>query len=75
MVMELSLTKNVERKEKEHMQGRINRRKPVLDPTIQFAVSNPYTTYQFRASYGCGDSVDKKCRKKEKDNKSCHQTA
>ena len=67
--------KNVERKTKEQIQERINRRKPVLDPTIQFAFVNPYTTYQFRVSYGCGDSVDEKCRKKDKGNKSCHQTA
>ena len=33
-VVEISLTKYVERKKKGHIQGRMNRRMPVLNPTI-----------------------------------------
>ena len=40
IVVEISLKKNVEKKKKEHMQGRINRRMPVLNPTMQQVIVN-----------------------------------
>ena len=40
IVAEISLTKNVEKKKEEHIQGRINRRIPVLNPTMQHVIVN-----------------------------------
>ena len=45
-VVEISLTKNMERKKKEQIQGRINRRRPVLNPTIQSVIVNLCTKYE-----------------------------
>ena len=36
--MEISLTKNLERKKKEQIQGRTNRRRPIFYSTIQLVV-------------------------------------
>ena len=41
-VVEISLTKNLERKKKEQTQGRTNRRMSICNPTIQLVVANLY---------------------------------
>ena len=46
MVVEISLTKNLERKKKEQTQGSTNRRLPICNPTIQLVVVNLYTKYE-----------------------------
>ena len=64
--MEISLTKNLERKKKEQINGRTNRRRPIFNPTIQFVVVNLYTKYEVAILNGCGDIFDEKFGKKEK---------
>ena len=64
--MEISLTKNLERKEKEQIIGRTNRRRPIYNPTIQLVVMNLYTIYEVSILNGCGDIFDDKFGKKEK---------
>ena len=64
--MEISLTKNLERKKKEQIKGRTNRRRPIFNPTIQLVVVNPYTKYEVFILNGCGDIFDEKSGKKEK---------
>ena len=59
-IVEISLTKNLERKKKEQTQGRTNRRMPICNPTIQLAVVNLYTKYEVSILNGCGDIFDKK---------------
>ena len=66
MVVEISLTKNLERKKKEQIKGRTNRRRPIFNPTIQLVVVNLYTKYEVSSLNGCGDIFDKKSGKKEK---------
>ena len=44
--MEISLTKNLERKKKEQIQGRTNRRRPIFNPRIQLVVVNLYTKFE-----------------------------
>ena len=56
--MEISLTKNLERKKKEQTKGRTNRRMPICDPTIQLVVVDLYTKYEVSILNGCGDSFD-----------------
>ena len=46
MVLEKSLTKNLERKKKEQIKGRTVRRRPIFNPTIQLVVVNLYTKYE-----------------------------
>ena len=58
--MEISLTKNLERKKKEQTKGRTNRRKPICNPTIQFVVVDLYTKYEVSILNGCGDIFDEK---------------
>ena len=53
--MEISLTKNLERKKKAQIQGRTNRRMPIFNPTIQLLVVNLYTKYEVSILNGCGD--------------------
>ena len=60
------MTKNLERKKKEQIKGRTNRRRPIFNPTIQLVVVNPYTKYEVFILNGCGDIFDKKSGKKEK---------
>ena len=62
--MEISLTKNLERKKKE--QTRTNRRRPIFDSTIQLVVVNLYTKFKVSILNGCGDIFDEKSGKKEK---------
>ena len=45
-VVEISLTKNIERKKKEQIQRRANRGRLILNPTIQLANFNLYTKYE-----------------------------
>ena len=66
MVVEISLTKNLERKKKEQMKRRTNRRRPIFNPTMQLVVVNLYTKYEVSFLNGCGDIFDEKFGKKEK---------
>ena len=54
--MEISLTKNLERKKKEQT----NRRKPICNPTIQLVVVDLYTKYEVSILNGYGDIFDEK---------------
>ena len=65
-VVEMSLTKNLERKKKEQTKGRTNRRMPICNPTIQLVVVDLYTKYEVSILNGCGDIFDEKFGKKEK---------
>ena len=60
------MTKNLERKKKEQIKGRTNRRRPIFNPTIQLVVVNLYTKYESSIFNGCGDIFDEKFGKKEK---------
>ena len=64
--MEISLTKNLEGKKKEQIKGRTNRRRPIINPTIQLVVVNLYTQYNVSIFNGCGDIFDEKFGQKEK---------
>ena len=64
--MEISLTKNLERKQKEQIKGRTNRRRPIFNPLIQLVVVNLYTKYKVSIFNVCGDIFDEKFGKKEK---------
>ena len=67
MVVEISLTKNLERKKKEQIKGRTNRRRPIFNPTIQLVVVILYTKYEVFILNGCGNIFDEKFGKKEKE--------
>ena len=58
--MEISLTKNLERKKKEQTKGRTNRRMPICNPTIQLVVVDLYIKYEVSILNGCGDICDEK---------------
>ena len=58
--------KNLERKKKEQIKGRTNRRKPIFNPTIQLVVVSLYTKYEVSIFSACGDIFDEKFGKKEK---------
>ena len=60
MVVEISFTKNLERKKKEQTQGSTNRRMPICNSTIQIGVVNLYTKYEVSILNGCGDIFDEK---------------
>ena len=66
MVVEISLTKNLERKKKEQIKGRTNKRRPIFNPTIQLVVMNLYTKYKVSIFNSCGDIFDEKFGNKEK---------
>ena len=66
MVVEISLTKNLERKKKEQIQGRANRRKPICNPTIQLVIENLYTKFEVSILNGCGDIFDENSGEAEK---------
>ena len=68
-VVEISLTKNLERKKKEQTKGRTNRRMPICNPTIQLVVVDLYTKYEVSILNSCGDIFDEKFGKKKKRNK------
>ena len=63
MIMEISLTKNQERKKKKR---RTNRRMPICNLTIQLVVANLYNKFEVSILNGCGDIFDEKSGKKEK---------
>ena len=64
--MEISLTKNLERKKKEQIQGRTNRRMPICNLTIQVVVAILYTKFEVSILNSCGDIFDEKSGEKEK---------
>ena len=64
--MEISFTKNLERKKKEQIYRRTNRRRPIFNPTIQLVVVNLYTKFEVSILKGCGNIFDEKSGKKEK---------
>ena len=64
--MEISLTKNLERKKKEQIYGRTNRGRPIFNPTIQLVVVNLHTKFKVSILNGCGDIFDEKSGKPEK---------
>ena len=66
MVVEISLTKNLERKKKEQIKARTNRRRPIFNPTIQLIIVNLYTKYEVSIFHDCGDIFDENFGKKEK---------
>ena len=55
-VVEISLTKILERKKKKQTKGRTNRRIPVVDL---------YTKYEVSILNGCGDTFDEKVLRKD----------
>ena len=61
--------KNLERKKKEKIKGRTNRRRPIFNLTIQLVVVNLYTKYEVSILNGCGDIFDEKIWKERKRNK------
>ena len=73
MVLEISLTKKystecMERKKSEHIQGRTNRRKPVLYPTIQRFIVYLYTKYNLSLCYTVVEiSLTKNMERKKKE--------
>ena len=66
MVVEISLTKNLERKKKEQIQERTNRRMPISIPTIQLVTANLYTKFEDSILNGCGDIFDENSGETEK---------
>ena len=66
MVVEISLTKNLERKKKEQIQERTNRRMPICNPTLQLVIANLYTKFEDSILNGCGDIFDENFGEKEK---------
>ena len=54
------MTKNLERKKKEQIQERANRRRPIFDPTIQRVILNLYTKFEVSILNGYGDIFDEK---------------
>ena len=65
MVVEIPLTKNLERKKKEQTKGRTSRRMPICNPTIQLVVVNLYTKYKVFILNGFGDIFDEKVLRKD----------
>ena len=66
MVVELSLTKNLERKKKEQIQGRKNRRMPICNPTILLVIADLYTKFEDSILKGCGDIFEENSGETEK---------
>ena len=64
--MEISLTKNLEREKKRLIYGKTNRRRPVLNPSIQLVIVNLYTKFEVSILNGCGDIFDEKSGEKGK---------
>ena len=65
-VVEISSTKNLERKKTEQIQGRTNRRMSFFNLTIQLVVVNLYTKFKVSILNGYGDNFDEKSGEKEK---------
>ena len=64
-VVEISLTKNLERKKKEQTKGRTNSRMPICNPTIQLVVMDLYTKYEVSILNSCGDIFDENVLRKD----------
>ena len=60
------MTKNLERKKKEQIEGRTNRRRPIFNSTIQLVVVNLYTKFEVSILNSCGDIFVDKSGEKEK---------
>ena len=60
------MTKNLERKKKEPIQGRTNSRMLICNPSIQLVVPNLYTKYEVSILNDCGDIFDEKSGETEK---------
>ena len=69
MVVEISLTKNLERKKEEQIQERTNRRMPICNPTRQLVIANLNTKSEDSILNGCGDSCVENSGETEKKNK------
>ena len=67
------MTIKLERKKREQIQGRTNRRRPIFNPTMQLVVVNLYTKFEVSILNGCGDIFDKKSGEKEKKNNKASQ--
>ena len=61
------MTKNLERKKKEQIKGRTNRRRPIFNPTIQLVVVNLYTIIKFPPITGVEISLTKNLERKKKE--------
>ena len=66
MLVEISLTQNLERKKKEQIQGRTNTRMPICNPTIPLVIANLYTKFEVSILNGCGDIFDENSGEPEK---------
>ena len=66
MVVEISLTKNLERKKKEQIQGKTIWRMPFCNPTIQLVVANLYTKFEVSILKSAADIFDEKSGEIEK---------
>ena len=66
MVVEISLTKNLERKKMEQIQERTNRRMPICNPTIQHVIGNLYIKFEDSILKDCGDIFDENSGETEK---------
>ena len=64
--MEISLTKNLERKKKERIQERTNRGMPICNPTIQLVIANLHTIFEDSILNGGGDIFDENSGESEK---------
>ena len=60
------MTKNLERKKKEQIQGSTNRRMPICNPTIHLVVAYLNTKFEVSILNGCGDIFDEKSGETEK---------
>ena len=60
------MTKNLERKKKEQIQGRTNKRMPIYNPTIQLVVVNLCIEFEVSILNGCGDIFDEKSGETDK---------
>ena len=64
-VVEIFLTKNLERKKKEQTKGRTNRRMPICNLTIKLVVAILHTKFEVSILNDCGDIFDEKYGEKE----------
>ena len=58
--------KNLERKKKEQIYGRTNRRRPIFISMLQLVIVNLYTKFEVSILKSCGDIFDEKSGKTEK---------
>ena len=65
MVVEISLTKNLERKKKEQIKGRTNRRRPIKSHDTLSC--EPVYKYEVSILNGCGDILTKNLERKKKE--------